>query len=155
MGVGHGRHLGAAILTATTVGAKDELGQVQFQVSCTADAQQKFHHAMALYHSFGWKKAQQAFTEIAGSDPKCGMAWWGLAMVAADNPFGWPVSLKTAEGAEAIEKAKQTGAGTPSPTRPRWSSSRSAIPPTSRPRSFRRSPSAPTMTSTTRPSRGR
>jgi hypothetical protein len=102
-----------AVAAATTVTGKEELGQVQFQVSCTAEAQQKFHHAMALYHSFGWKKAQQTFAEITASDPKCGMAWWGLAMVAADNPFGWPVSLKVAEGAEAIDKAKQVGAGTP------------------------------------------
>ena len=34
-------------------------------------------------------------------------------MVAADNPFGWPVSLKLAEGAEAIDQAKQVSAGTP------------------------------------------
>jgi hypothetical protein len=109
-----GALLGAVTLvTAAAVTAKEELGQVDFKVSCTAEAQQKFHHAMALYHSFGWKKAQQIFTEITTTDPKCGMAWWGLAMVAADNPFGWPVSLKTAEGAEAIEKAKQVGAATP------------------------------------------
>jgi hypothetical protein len=103
----------AAVVTATTAMGKDELGHVHFRVSCTAEAQQKFHHAMALYHSFGWKKAQQTFAEITALDPKCGMAWWGLAMVAADNPFGWPVSLKVAEGAEAIDKAKQIGAGTP------------------------------------------
>jgi tetratricopeptide (TPR) repeat protein len=104
--------LGAALLTTTAVIGKEELGQVQFKVSCAAEAQQKFNHAMALYHSFAWKKAQQTFTEITAADPKCGMAWWGLAMVAADNPFGWPVSLKVAEGAEAIDKAKQVGAGT-------------------------------------------
>jgi len=106
--------LGAVvIMTATAANAKDELGQVQFKVSCASQAQEKFHHAMALYHSFGWKKAQQTFTEVSTLDPKCGMAWWGLAMVAADNPFAWPVSLKVAEGAEAIDKAKQVGAGTP------------------------------------------
>ena len=106
--------LGAvAIVTASAVDAKDDLGQVHFKVSCTSEAQQKFHHAMALYHSFAWKNAQQTFTEVGTLDPKCGMAWWGLAMVAADNPFAWPVSLKVAEGAEAIDKARQVGAGTP------------------------------------------
>jgi hypothetical protein len=105
--------LGAvAIVTASAVDAKDDLGQVQFKVSCTSEAQQKFHHAMALYHSFAWKNAQQTFTEVGTLDPKCGMAWWGLAMVAADNPFAWPVSLKVAEGAEAIDKARQVGAAT-------------------------------------------
>jgi tetratricopeptide (TPR) repeat protein len=100
----------AALATGTM--AQEQLGQVQFKTSCSADAQQKFHRAMALYHSFAWKKANQAFTEIAQADPKCGMAWWGLSMVAADNPFGWPVSLKLPEGVEAIQKAKEVGAGT-------------------------------------------
>ena len=109
----------AALLVATTVAtgvAAQELGQVQFKVSCTAEAQQKFHRAMALYHSFAWNAAKQAFTEISQLDPKCGMAWWGLAMIAADNPFGWPVSLRLVEGAEAIQKAKQVGAGSPRET---------------------------------------
>jgi len=97
---------------ATAEGGKEELGQVQFKVSCTAEAQQKFHRAMALYHSFAWSKAQQAFIEITQLDPKCGMAWWGLAMVAADNPFAWPVTMKLQEGAETIQKAKEVGAGT-------------------------------------------
>ena len=41
------------------------------------------------------------------------MAYWGLAMVFADNPFGWPISLKLKEGAEAIQKAQDIGATTP------------------------------------------
>jgi len=102
--------LGATL--ATSASAQEQLGQVQFTVSCTAEAQAKFNRAMALYHSFAWKAAKQAFTEIAQLDPKCGMAGWGLSMVAADNPFAWPVSLRLAEGAEAIQKAKQVGAGT-------------------------------------------
>lgn len=68
---------------------------------------------MALYHSFDWKKGKAAFDEIVSLDPRCGMADWGLAMMAADNPFGWPVSLQLKEGAEAIQKAKDVGAPTP------------------------------------------
>ena len=63
-------------------------------VSCTDAAQAQFHRAMALYHSFDWPRGKAAFDEIASLDPRCGMAYWGLAMVAADNPFGWPISLK-------------------------------------------------------------
>jgi tetratricopeptide repeat protein len=91
---------------------KEQLGSVKFQVSCSADAQKKFNRAMALYHSFDWARGKTAFEEIAQADPKCGMAYWGLAMVAADNPFAWPVSLKVKDGAEAIAKAKEVGAGT-------------------------------------------
>ena len=97
---------------ATSASAQEQFGQVQFKVSCTAEAQAKFNRAMALYHSFAWKAAQPAFTEITQVDPKCAMAWWGLAMNAAENPFGWPVGMKLAEGAEAIQKAQQVGAGT-------------------------------------------
>jgi hypothetical protein len=92
--------------------AQERLGDVKFQVSCSAAAQQKFHRAMALYHSFDWPRGKQAFAEIAQLDPRCGMAHWGLAMIASDNPFGWPVSLKLKDGADAIRKAKELGAAT-------------------------------------------
>ena len=90
-----------------------QLGDVQFSVSCSDEAQAKFHRAMALYHSFDWPRGKAAFEEIASLDPRCGMAHWGLAMVAADNPFAWPISLKLQEGAEAIQKAQELGAATP------------------------------------------
>jgi tetratricopeptide (TPR) repeat protein len=91
----------------------DGLGDVHFSVTCTEAAQEKFHRAMALYHSFDWPRGKAAFDEITSLDPRCGMAYWGLAMIAADNPFGWPISLKLQEGAEAIQKAQDIGATTP------------------------------------------
>jgi tetratricopeptide (TPR) repeat protein len=90
-----------------------QLGDVYFSVSCSGEAPAKFHRAVALYHSFDWKRGKAAFDEIASLDPRCGMAHWGLAMIAADNPFGWPVGLKLQEGAEAIQKAQEIGAATP------------------------------------------
>lgn len=90
-----------------------QLGDVKFVVSCTDEAQAKFHRAMALYHSFDWPRGKAAFAEIAGLDPRCGMAQWGLAMVAADNPFAWPLSMQLQDGAAAIQKAQELGAATP------------------------------------------
>jgi Tetratricopeptide repeat len=90
----------------------DGLGDVHFAVSCTDAAQAKFHRAMALYHSFDWPRGKAAFEEIARLDPRCGMAYWGLAMIAADNPFGWPISMKLKDGAEALQKAQEVGATT-------------------------------------------
>ena len=95
---------------ATSAG---QLGDVHFSVSCAGEAPAKFHRAMALYHSFDWPRGKAAFDEIASLDPRCGMAQWGLAMIAADNPFGWPISLKLPDGAEAIQKAQDVGAATP------------------------------------------
>jgi tetratricopeptide (TPR) repeat protein len=103
-------HQAGAQATAPKV---DQLGQVHFPVSCAGEAQAKFHRAMALYHSFAMEEGKVAFDEIASLDPRCGMAHWGLAMIAARNPFGWPVTLKLQEGAEAIQKAKEVGAATP------------------------------------------
>src|SRR4030095_1983716 len=50
---------------------------------------------------------------MAGVDPRCAMAQWALAMIAADNPFGWPISMKLPDGAEAIQQAQVIGATTP------------------------------------------
>lgn len=93
--------------------SEEQLGNVKFQVSCSAAAEEKFHRAMALYHSFDWGRGKRAFEDIAQLDPRCGMAHWGLAMVYSDNPFAWPVSLKLKDGSEAIQRARATGAGTP------------------------------------------
>ncbi len=95
---------------ATSAG---QLGDVHFSVSCAGEAQAKFHRAMALYHSFDWPRGKAAFDELVSLDPRCGMAHWGRAMIAADNPFGWPISLKLKEGAEAIQNAQEVGAATP------------------------------------------
>jgi hypothetical protein len=108
--------LGAALANPAFAQVKTtdgQLGSVRFQVSCSAAAQDKFHRAMALYHSFDWRRAGAAFDEIAQLDPRCGMAHWGLAMVHSDNPFAWPVSLKLKDGSAAIDKARALGAGTP------------------------------------------
>jgi len=107
-----GAFLGIAFSAIALAQSAEQLGNVRFQVSCSSEAQARFHRAMALYHSFDWGRGKAAFEEIAKLDPRCSMAHWGLAMVAADNPFGWPVSLKLKDGAEAIQKAREIGAGT-------------------------------------------
>ena len=112
--------IAAAIVAATFAtcvhahdkSVKEQLGEVKFDVSCSAPAKAKFQRGMALFHSFDWRRGRTEFEEIAALDPKCGMAYWGLAMVMADNPFGWPVSMKVSEGAAAIAKAKEIGAST-------------------------------------------
>jgi tetratricopeptide (TPR) repeat protein len=77
------------------------LGTVAFTVACAEPVQEDFNRAMALYHSFAWAHAGEAFEAIAEEDPACGMAHWGLAMVILDNPFLWPGSL-TPEKLDAI-----------------------------------------------------
>ncbi|HUG63163.1 MAG TPA: hypothetical protein VMP03_15040 [Methylomirabilota bacterium] len=82
----------------------DRLGTVEFPVACAEAVQEDFNRAMALYHSFAWSHAGEAFDVIAEDDPACGMAHWGRAMVMLDNPFLWPGSL-TPEKLDAIAAA--------------------------------------------------
>ena len=91
------------------------LGTVEFDVACSAAAQERFNHAMALYHSFAWPEAGAAFTAVAEADPACGMAHWGRAMVLLDNPFLWPGSLppeRLDAVAQALDEARAAGLAT-------------------------------------------
>jgi hypothetical protein len=88
----------------------EKLGEVNFPVSCSAEAQQKFNRAMALYHSFYWPEVKKAFEAVRQADPGCAMAHWGQAMVLMDNPFLWPLTGKALpEGLAALERAKALG----------------------------------------------
>jgi hypothetical protein len=90
------------------------IGQVHFPVSCSATAQQEFHRAVALLHSFWFDAAAKAFEATTRTDPGCAMGHWGVAMTLLGNPFAWPPAPKALqEGWAAIEKAKATGAQTP------------------------------------------
>jgi hypothetical protein len=91
----------------------ERLGEVNFPVSCNAEASKRFQRAAALYHSFDWPRVTKAFEAVLEADPQCAMAWWGIALATQDNPFVWPISAKQlADGWAAVEKAKALGAKT-------------------------------------------
>jgi hypothetical protein len=89
-----------------------ELGRVNFRVSCTPQAQKQFNRAVAWLHSFEYEEAEKAFTEVAAADPRCGMAYWGVAMSNYHPLWAAPAPAELKRGWEAIEKAKLTGART-------------------------------------------
>jgi hypothetical protein len=89
-----------------------QLGKVEFKVACSDQAQREFNRAMALYHSFAWDHAPEAFAKVAAADPSCGMAHWGRAMAMLDNPFVWPANLppdKLDAVAAALDDARAAG----------------------------------------------
>jgi Tfp pilus assembly protein PilF len=93
-------------------GAAGKLGAVHFKVDCNAAAQREFDFAMAYYHSFAMELMKAPLERVLQADSSCGMAHWARALASLDNPFAWPgnVSAKTlAEGAELMERARQTG----------------------------------------------
>jgi tetratricopeptide (TPR) repeat protein len=91
-----------------------EFGEVDFPISCTAEAQAEFNHGMALLHSFWFAPAIQSFNTVAALDPTCGMAQWGVAMSLLGNPFTWPLAGQAlVDGWNAVETAAAVGVQTP------------------------------------------
>ena len=61
-------------------GEPENLGKVNFPVSCDPSVQPQFNRAVAMLHSFWYEKAIEEFAAVAKKDPACGMAYWGIAM---------------------------------------------------------------------------
>jgi len=90
-----------------------ELGKVNFAVSCSPSAQQQFNRAVAWLHSFEYEEAEKAFTQVASTDPKCVMGYWGVAMSNYHPIWVPPSEEELKKGRAAIEKAKSVVALTP------------------------------------------
>jgi hypothetical protein len=92
--------------------AGEKLGQVSFPNSCHPAAQQKFHRALALLHSFQYVEAERVFAEIRAADPDCAMAWWGEAMSMYHPLWVPPTPAELQKGQEAIRRARTANAKT-------------------------------------------
>jgi len=90
----------------------EKLGRVSFTVSCTPAARKQFNRAVAWLHSFEYEEAEKAFKEVAATDPRCGMAHWGVAMSNYHPLWAPPTAAELEKGARAVEQAKSVGAGT-------------------------------------------
>jgi len=116
--------LAAALLAPPVLAQHDhgrsaeQLGRVDFPISCNAEAQQRFTRAMALLHSFWWEQGQPAFEAVADADSTCALAYWGMAVNAWGNPFaGGPggnagKGEPLRRGAAFAERALALGAAT-------------------------------------------
>jgi hypothetical protein len=90
---------------------REQLGEVNFSVSCSSAAQKDFNRAMAMFHSFWFDPAKEEFAKVLRQDGRCGMAHWGIAMMSMGNPFAWPPNANALKGASAaIVEAQQVGA---------------------------------------------
>ncbi len=93
-------------------GDSEKLGQVNFLVSCNAQAQKQFNRGVAWLHSFEYEEAEKVFAEVTVSDPQCGMGYWGIAM-SNYHPIWAPSSAaELQKGAAALEKAKSVSGQT-------------------------------------------
>jgi len=92
----------------------ERLGTVHFATSCDAKAQPDFDRAVALLHSFQFKRAIEGFNAVLNTDPQCGIAFWGIALSQWSNPFAAGAKDKSQlqAGLASADKGKTTGAKT-------------------------------------------
>jgi tetratricopeptide (TPR) repeat protein len=91
----------------------DGLGRVEFQTSCTPEAQNQFERALAMLHSFFFPETVKAFSAIPETDPNCAIAYWGMAISQRPNPLVGPFDAATLKrGLDAVQKGQAIGAKT-------------------------------------------
>jgi hypothetical protein len=89
----------------------EKLGSVHFPVSCTAGVQDSFERGVALLHSFWYEEAQKTFEAVAQEDPRCEMAYWGIAMSQWRQLLGPPDPSSSKFAEQALDKAEKLNAG--------------------------------------------
>ena len=90
--------------------APEKLGRVSFPISCAAQTQAEFNRGVALLHSFAYSAAGATFRKVAATDPRCAIAYWGVAMSCFHQlwePQIVPACLPAAM--QAIETALKLG----------------------------------------------
>jgi tetratricopeptide (TPR) repeat protein len=98
--------------TSVTMPA-DQLGNVHFPTSCTADVQPAIEKGVALLHSFQYTESEQTFAGVATREPKCAMAHWGKAMALYYQLWEFPSDKSLKEGHKDIEAAQKLHSANP------------------------------------------
>src|SRR5215467_6087331 len=96
----------AASGQAAAHGAKEQLGSVHFQTSCTPKAQALFDQAMLFQHSFWYSASGRAFEEVVKADPACAIAYWGYAQSLLANPFNPTPAKNLPHGLETVRRGQ-------------------------------------------------
>ena len=60
--------------------ADHDIGDVDFPISCAADARREFNRGVALLHHMTYPQARAAFERVTSIDSTCAMGHWGIAM---------------------------------------------------------------------------
>ena len=81
---------------------EQQLGLVEFDAGCRADADSAFLLGMQLLHSFEYDQAERAFAEVIRKDPRCAMAYWGVAMSLYHPLWSPPTEAELKKGSEAL-----------------------------------------------------
>jgi len=104
-------HMSSMPPSQRSVPLYDNLGTLTHPVTATPLAQKYFDQGLRLYYGFNHEEAIRAFSEAARLDPRCAMAWWGVAIASGPN-INLPMDPGGAARAnEAIAKAKAAASG--------------------------------------------
>ena len=83
-------------------------GRVDFKVTTdSAEAQRFFEQGVAQLHAFWFYEAERSFRQVLMHDPKCGMAYWGLALANRSAPERARDFLKKTEALRPLLSAKE------------------------------------------------
>jgi tetratricopeptide (TPR) repeat protein len=75
-------------------------------------AQRYFDQGLTLVYAFNHEEAARSFEYAAKLDPKCAMAYWGLALARGPNYNEWEIDPgREKAAADAIHKAESLAAG--------------------------------------------
>jgi len=93
--LGHDEHEGHA--------GHGQVGNVSFSNSCAPAVQADLASGVAMLHSFWFSAGEQVFRDVLARDPKCAIAYWGIASLLMLNPLSGVGPLpKDAEKAQAM-----------------------------------------------------
>ena len=92
---------------------QEKLGRVTFSTSCDPKTQAQFERGVAMLHSYWFTEARKVFDALIQQDPKCTMAYWGLAVNYLGNSLVGPPPPKDLTAAwDVLERARAVGAKT-------------------------------------------
>jgi len=87
----------------------EELGAVHFPISCLHGLQKSFERGVALLHSFWYEEARKEFESVARQDPRCDIAYWGIAMSYWSQVAGdWPSDDDVELARQALAKPRNS-----------------------------------------------
>lgn len=81
-------------------------GDVKFGLSCEEKVRADFNLATALLHSFEYSEAEKVFVKVIDADPKCLMAYWGVAMSNFHPLWAPPTPEELQKGSQTVALAR-------------------------------------------------
>ncbi len=89
-----------------------QYGEVDFAISCEAEAHEQFETGLALLHHMMYGQAKEHFSSAAQADESCAMAHWGIAMTQLRPLWAPPTDEEFDRGRSAVAQARRLGVPT-------------------------------------------